>query len=278
MGKPKVAEAAKGAEAAEAADRAEGGEGVERAPVIDRVVVGSVEGNVLMRVRMHRVGGLHEGGVYEASVASLLVVASPIGRVFWEGVRALEWSNVRSAMRDRRWLPVPWQRDPHRTMTREELACVTAAWVGAGGTESRAYMALWLLTRIPLEESAYRKADTLQEEALRAALQEVLADARVLRARADTQGQYCVRWGRREHAARIAYLAAHPPAEGQDVIEGDFPSYGPSEGRLIVTDGNHRLAAAHARGDETIPLMLSEGSVRALERRGVVGLLRRRLR
>lgn len=71
-----------------------------------------------------------------------------------------------------------------------------------------------------------------------------------------------------DHAARIAFLVENP-AKDPILIDVGCPSLGYWGPNWMVTDGNHRLAAAIFRGDATIPALVDGELEHAFELFGV---------
>lgn len=63
------------------------------------------------------------------------------------------------------------------------------------------------------------------------------------------------RWSRREHIEHIAWLVVNGWSKPVDIDVG-VPSMGCTV-KWPLQDGNHRLAAAHVRGDKTLPAVVS---------------------
>lgn len=71
-----------------------------------------------------------------------------------------------------------------------------------------------------------------------------------------------------DHAGRIAFLVENP-AKDPILIDVGCPSLGYWGPNWMVTDGNHRLAAAIFRGDSTIPALVDGELEHAFELFGV---------
>ncbi len=89
-----------------------------------------------------------------------------------------------------------------------------------------------------------------------------------LEKRAFKKTPWSPKWTAQEHAQRIAWLVAHGWADAIQIDVG-VPGYLTYLPHDLVTDGNHRLAAAIFRKDETILADVSGSFEYALELFGV---------
>lgn len=83
-----------------------------------------------------------------------------------------------------------------------------------------------------------------------------------------TERRFAPEPGRDDHAARIAYLVENP-ATDPIAIDVGVPALGYWGPSWMITDGNHRLAAAIYRGDATISALVDGQMDHAFELFGV---------
>jgi hypothetical protein len=234
-------------------------------------------------------------GVWEASVEGLWRIAYPVGRPYWLK-RGVYDEDVEAAVRERRWNPLSMGRTRYDRVTRGEWERIVGTWWGCGSRRGRRYVSMRVAADVPLKWLTDRllqeKARGMSEEALHRSI-EVMGALHRAKGRLDRRDGGVMRegrlnWGVRDHAARIAWMMAHPggaldaiagvmlrleeAGEDSGVVASSSVEGGDGEGDVVtrwvfrLLDGNHRLAAAFFRKDRTIQLNMEISDAEVMAR------------